>query len=89
MVFFLFVICRCLVFLKLEIYDGIDDWDEYQCYFQVCVEFGNWNEREKVFVLFVSLRGVVCIFFMSLIVLERQNYDLFVMKLSQRFGSLR
>ena len=75
--------------LKPETYDGTDDWDEYQCHFQVCAELGRWSEREKVLALSASLRGAACTFFMSLTISERQNYDLLVTKLSQRFGSLR
>lgn len=83
------VTCRRPPSLKPEIYDGTDDWDEYQCHFQVCAELGNWNEREKVLALSASLRGAARTFLMSLTASERQNYDLLVMKLSQRFGSLR
>lgn len=30
--------------LKPETYDGADDWDEYQCHFQVCAELGNVHQ---------------------------------------------
>ena len=75
--------------VKPETYDGSADWDEYLCHFQVCAELGKWDEREKVLALSASLRGAARTFFMSLAKSERGDYETLLVKLGQRFGSLR
>lgn len=50
--------------LKPETYDGTDDWDEYQCHFQVCAELGNLSrdpeiQLQKYFTLIGSYHTMV------------------------------
>jgi hypothetical protein len=75
--------------VKPETYDGSADWDEYLCHFQVCAELGKWDKREKVLALSASLRGAARTFFMGLAKSERGDYETLLVKLGQRFGSLR
>lgn len=48
---------RCNI--KLVIFDGFYLWLDYKFYFDVCVVFNSWLEKEKGLYLVVLLCGVV------------------------------
>lgn len=75
-----------IVKMKLQDYDGNDDWEEYLMQFEIFVEINQWNDVIKVLYLVGSLKGVVRIIFNELKVIERRRFQSLVIVLENCFG---
>lgn len=75
--------------VKPEIYDGVDDWDQYISHFQNCADLGRWSETDKALALAACLKGQARAFYLGLNPVDRSSYCRLVQKFSERFGSVR
>ncbi|KAH3776545.1 hypothetical protein DPMN_177979 [Dreissena polymorpha] len=56
--------------IKPDPYSGDEDWDQYIAYFEDCLEFAQWNEKEKLLYLATSLKQQARMHYSSLPVAE-------------------
>jgi len=73
--------------IKPELYDGGEDWEEYNSHFEICAELGKWHETDKVLALAAALRGPARTFYISLGQGEKRNYAALIQRLGLKFGT--
>lgn len=71
---------------KPETYNGQGNWEEYITNFELCVEIGNWSEKDKPIILGTSLKDQARTYYTGLTITEKRNYTILIQKLGHRFG---
>ena len=75
--------------IKPDKFTGDEDWEQYISHFEDCAELGQWSDREMFLTLAASLKGQARVFYTSLPLTEKRNYQQLTFALEQRFGSVR
>ena len=67
-------------------FDGQTAWQDFKVHFEMVADLNNWEDVQKATYLAVSLRGAAQEVLGNLPQIQRQNYDLLVQALTQRFA---
>ena len=73
--------------MKLQLYDGDDDLNEYLAQFEILAEINNWEYIAKSLYLAGSLKGGASALPNALDRDQRRDYDSLVRVLKNRYGS--
>ena len=72
---------------KPTTFDGSTLWESYYAQFEIVASLNNWNEFQKAAYLATSLKGPALAVLGNLAPDDRQNLDVLVVALKNRFGS--
>lgn len=78
---------RPSIVIKPDLFTRYEDWEQYISHYDDCAELGQWTGKEMLLTLPARLKGQARVFYSSIQVTAKRDYEHLVDLLEQRFGS--